>query len=70
MIAFLGGIAWVGLNASFGRGASFGVVLALLVAGYAARAFLDSIFRVHIIEEFLFFIGYAMGLRSAELTNG
>jgi hypothetical protein len=69
LVAFFGGLAWIGLKAAFTRGASYGVVLTLVVFGYGARAFLDNIFRVHIAEELFFFVGFVAGLQCAQLSN-
>lgn len=66
---FFGGAVLLAWRATFHHGSSYGVVLILLIAAFGSRAFLDNIFRVHIIEELLFFVGFLMGLLSAELSN-
>jgi hypothetical protein len=55
--AFLVGLIWQGYKAYFFGRQAAGLALLLLTSGFAARAFLDSTLRDHILEEFMFFAG-------------
>jgi len=55
--AFLVALIWQGYKAYFFGGQAAGLALLFLAAGFAARAFLDSTLRDHILEEFMFFAG-------------
>jgi hypothetical protein len=56
-VAFLIALARQGYNSFHLLQSGAGLALVLLVAGFAARSFLDSILRDHILEEFMFFAG-------------
>jgi len=60
-VAFLSALAWYGLRRYQETGSPYAMALILVVAGYSLRGALDSIFREHMIEEFMLSVGMLMG---------
>jgi O-antigen ligase len=60
-MAFLWALAWYGLKRYRETGSPYAMALFLVVAGYALRGFLDSVFREHMLEEFMLCAGLLLG---------
>ena len=63
-IAFLIALSRQGYTAYFAGQQAAGLALLFLIAGFAVRAFLDSILRDHMLEEFMFFAGLLVAATS------
>jgi hypothetical protein len=60
-VVFLSVLAWYGLKRYRETGSPYAMALILVVVGYSLRGGLDSIFREHMIEEFMLSVGLLMG---------
>ena len=65
-IAFLVVLVRQGYRALLAGQPAAGLALIFLVVGFAARAFLDSIWRDHILQEFMFFAGLLLAASSLD----
>ena len=65
-IVFLVALTWQGYKVHLSGRNGAGLALLFLTAGFAARAFLDSILRDHILEEFMFFAGLLLAASSCD----
>jgi O-antigen ligase len=59
--AFLSALAWYGLMRYLETGSPHAMALLLVVVAYSMRGVLDSIFREHMLEEFMLCVGLLMG---------
>lgn len=59
--AFLSALAWYGLKRYQETGSPYAMALLLVVIGYSVRGVLDSIFREHMLEEFMLCVGLLLG---------
>ena len=64
--AFLSALAWYGLKRYQETGSPYAMALLLVVVGYSVRGVLDSIFREHMLEEFMLCVGLLLGAVSAD----
>jgi O-antigen ligase len=60
-VSFVVAMAWYGFRRYRQTGSPYAAALVLLVVGYLLRGGLDSIFREHMLEQFLLFAGLLMG---------
>ena len=60
-VAFLWGFAWYGLKRYQVTGSPYAMALFLMVVGYSVRGILDSVFREHMLEEFMLCVGLLLG---------
>ena len=60
-VAFLSALAWYGLKRYQETGSPYAMALILVVVEYLLRGGLDSIFREHMLEEFMLCVGLLMG---------
>lgn len=65
-LAFLWGFAWYGLKSYRETGSPYAMALFLVVVGYTLRGFLDSVFREHMLEEFMLCAGLLLGAVDVE----
>ena len=65
-IAFLVVLVRQGYRALLAGQPAAGLALIFLVVGFATRAFLDSIWRDHILQEFMFFAGLLLAASSRD----
>lgn len=60
-VSFLAALGWYGLQRYRRSASPYAAALILVVAGYLLRGSLDSIFREHMLEQFLLCAGVLMG---------
>ena len=68
-VAFLSALAWYGLNRCRETNSAYATALIFVVAGYLLRGGLDSIFRDHMIEQFMLCVGVLMAALASDAKN-